>query len=67
MFFVSGAEEEHKTQERNASKRHRLAAAMMQGADYDDVAKVGAADRGDFRSGDRAHKDKAQLGPHFQL
>jgi hypothetical protein len=37
------------------------------GKDYDDAAKVGAADRGNFRPGGRAHKDKAKFRSPFQL
>jgi hypothetical protein len=44
---------------------HAAAATVMQGANYDDVAKVGAADRGNFRPDDRANKDKAQFGSSF--
>jgi hypothetical protein len=54
-----------RTTKRNVEGKHETshaAAAVMQGADYDDVAKVGAADRGNFPPGDQAHKDKAQFG-----
>jgi hypothetical protein len=35
--------------------------------DYDDVAKVGATDRDNFRPGDRANKNKARFGPPFHF
>jgi hypothetical protein len=55
MFFVGGAEGE--PQNANVEGKHeasRAAAAMMQGANDDDVAKVGAADHGNFRPDDQA-------------
>jgi hypothetical protein len=50
MFFVSGAEgETRKRKKFEASTRHRTRRRRCAGGkDYDDVAKVGAADRGNF-------------------
>jgi hypothetical protein len=68
MFFVSGAEEEpqHAKSGRQAQDTARCGGdGDAGGKDYDDVAKVGASDRGNFRPDDRTNKDTAQFGPSF--
>jgi hypothetical protein len=67
-FSSAAPKKNQKTQERKASTRHRTRRRRCAGGkDYDDVAKVGTADRGNFRPDEQAHKDKARLGPPFQL
>jgi hypothetical protein len=64
VFRLRRRKENHKTQRgRQARDIARGGGGDAGGKDYDDVAKVGAADRGNLRPGSQAHKDKAQFGP----
>jgi hypothetical protein len=67
MFSSAAPSENHKPQRVESTHETSPAAAMCRGQDYDDVAKVGATDRGNFRPGDQANKNKARLEPSFHF
>jgi hypothetical protein len=62
MFLVSGAERRTTNATWTARDIARGGGGDAGGNDYDDVAKVGSADRGNFPPGDRAHKENARFG-----
>jgi hypothetical protein len=68
MFFVSAPKRTIKRKTgRQAQDIARGGGDDAGGKNYDDVAKVGVADRGDFRPDGQAHEDNARFGPSFQL